>query len=171
MSNRTVRTCPYPGQQPGTSGLRKRVSDFQQKNYLENFVQSIFGSLPDLPTRTLVLGGDGRFLNRHAIQVIIKMAAANRVHRLIIGPGGILSTPAASRLIREYAADGGIILSASHNPGGPEHDPWQTLFRYTQRQSRSSSRRCASDSRVSKRLGRSCPLVTLLKHVLKDFVV
>ncbi|MGH8547547.1 MAG: alpha-D-glucose phosphate-specific phosphoglucomutase [Methylococcales bacterium] len=122
MSIRQVDTNPYTDQKPGTSGLRKTVRDFQQKNYLENFVQSVFNSLGNLPSQTLVLGGDGRFLNQHAIQIIIKMAAANRVRRLIIGQGGILSTPAASCLIRKYHADGGIILSASHNPGGPDHD-------------------------------------------------
>ncbi|MGH8559898.1 MAG: hypothetical protein ACRESZ_21095 [Methylococcales bacterium] len=122
MPIRLIKTSPYPGQKPGTSGLRKKAKDFQQKNYLENFVQSIFNSLTSLSSRTLVLGGDGRFLNNHAIQVIIKMAAANGVRRLIIGQGGILSTPAASCLIRKYNADGGMILSASHNPGGPDHD-------------------------------------------------
>ncbi len=122
MSIRAINTNAYSDQKPGTSGLRKTVREFQQKNYLENFVQSIFNSLGDLSTRTLVLGGDGRFLNKPAIQVIVKMAAANRLHRLIIGRDGILSTPAASCLIRKYGADGGIILSASHNPGGPDHD-------------------------------------------------
>jgi phosphoglucomutase len=122
MSIRLINTIAYPDQKPGTSGLRKTVREFRQKNYLENFVQSIFNTLGDLSARVLVLGGDGRFLNKHAIQVIIKMAAANRVHRLIIGRDGILSTPAASCLIRKYGADGGIILSASHNPGGPDHD-------------------------------------------------
>lgn len=122
MSIKLVHTTPYTDQKPGTSGLRKTVRDFQQENYLENFVQSIFNSLGDLSRQTLVLGGDGRFLNRHAIQIIIKMAAANRVRRLIIGQGGILSTPAASCVIRQYGADGGIVLSASHNPGGPDHD-------------------------------------------------
>ena len=122
MSIRRVATSPYPDQKPGTSGLRKMVRTFQQKNYLENFVQSIFNSLEDPATLTLVLGGDGRFLNDHAIQVIIKMAAANRIRRLIVGQGGILSTPAASCLIRKYNANGGVILSASHNPGGPDKD-------------------------------------------------
>jgi phosphoglucomutase len=122
MSIRQIDTSPYTDQKPGTSGLRKTVRDFQQPNYLENFVQSVFNSLGDLSSQILILGGDGRYLNQHAIQVIIKMAAANRVQRLIIGRGGILSTPAASCLIRKYHADGGIILSASHNPGGPDHD-------------------------------------------------
>ncbi|MGR9106019.1 MAG: alpha-D-glucose phosphate-specific phosphoglucomutase [Gammaproteobacteria bacterium] len=122
MTLRIVKTSPYPDQNPGTSGLRRRVMEFQQPNYLENFVQSIFDSQTMLRGGTLVLGGDGRFLNRQAIQIIIKMAAANRVGRLIIGQNGILSTPAASCLIRKYKANGGIILSASHNPGGPDHD-------------------------------------------------
>lgn len=122
MSMRIVATTPYDDQNPGTSGLRKTVRNFQQKNYLENFVQSILNSLGNLSGQTLVLGGDGRYWNRHAIQVIIKMAAANQVCRLIIGQGGILSTPAASCLIRKQKANGGIILSASHNPGGPDDD-------------------------------------------------
>lgn len=122
MSIRLISTKPYFDQKPGTSGLRKTVRVFQQPNYLENFVQSIFNSLGESSRKTLVLGGDGRFYNQHAIQVIVKMAAANRVRRLLIGQNGILSTPAASCLVRKYEANGAIILSASHNPGGPEHD-------------------------------------------------
>ena len=122
MQIETVKTTPYDDQKPGTSGLRKKVTVFQQANYLENFVQSIFNSLSDIQGKTLVLGGDGRYFNRQAIQIIIKMAAANGFSQLIIGQGGLLSTPAASNIIRQYKAFGGIILSASHNPGGPDED-------------------------------------------------
>lgn len=117
-----VKTQPYFDQKPGTSGLRKKVSEFKQTDYLQNFVQSIFNCLPDLVGSTLVLGGDGRFFNREAIQIILRMAAANHVKRIILGQGGILSTPAASHLIRQHDALGGIILSASHNPGGLDGD-------------------------------------------------
>jgi phosphoglucomutase len=119
---RIVKTTPYPGQKRGTSGLRKRVTVFQQANYLENFVQSIFDSLPDARGQTLVVGGDGRFYNRRAIQTILRMAAANGVGRVIAGRDGLLSTPAASCVIRKHHAFGGIILSASHNPGGADGD-------------------------------------------------
>ncbi|MGP1373358.1 MAG: alpha-D-glucose phosphate-specific phosphoglucomutase [Almyronema sp.] len=122
MSIRTVATKPYSDQKPGTSGLRKQVPVFQQENYLENFIQSIFDSLDNLQGQTLVLGGDGRYYNRPAIQIILKMAAANGLGRVMVGQGGILSTPAASCIIRKYKALGGIILSASHNPGGPQGD-------------------------------------------------
>ncbi|MBM4206634.1 MAG: alpha-D-glucose phosphate-specific phosphoglucomutase [Gammaproteobacteria bacterium] len=122
MQIETISTTPYEGQNPGTSGLRKKVKIFQQSNYLENFVQSIFDSLEDFSGKTLVLGGDGRYFNRTAIQTIIKMATANGFGELIIGQGGLLSTPAASNIIRKYNAFGGIVLSASHNPGGPEED-------------------------------------------------
>ena len=115
-------TQPYPDQRPGTSGLRKKVSVFQQANYLENFVQSIFDSLEGLHGQTLVVGGDGRFFNRHAVQVILRMAAANGLGRVLVGCGGLLSTPAASCVIRKRSAFGGIILSASHNPAGPDGD-------------------------------------------------
>lgn len=117
-----ITTQPYNDQNPGTSGLRKKVKVFQQSGYLENFVQSIFDSLEDFAGKTLVLGGDGRYFNRQAIQIIIKMAAANGFGELIIGQGGLLSTPAASNIIRKYNALGGLILSASHNPGGPDED-------------------------------------------------
>ncbi len=117
-----VATQPYGDQKPGTSGLRKKVKVFQQPNYLENFVQSIFTTISPCVGKTLVVGGDGRFYNREAIQVIIKMAVANGIGKLLIGQGGILSTPAVSCLIRKYGADGGIVLSASHNPGGPDED-------------------------------------------------
>ena len=122
MNLRTVSTQPFSDQKPGTSGLRKSVTTFQQPHYLENFIQSIFDSLSDREGKTLVLGGDGRFYNRTAIQIILKMAAANGFGRVLVGQGGILSTPAASCLIRKYQAFGGIILSASHNPGGPNGD-------------------------------------------------
>lgn len=119
---RTIPTTPFQGQRPGTSGLRKKVSEFIQPNYLENFVQSIFDSIAPAERRILVLGGDGRFHNRQAIQAILKMASANGFGKVLVGRGGILSTPAASCLIRKYGACGGIILSASHNPGGPDGD-------------------------------------------------
>ncbi len=117
-----VETTPYADQKPGTSGLRKKVRVFQQKNYVENFIQSIFDSVAGFHGETLVIGGDGRFFNREAIQVAIRMASANGFGRVLVGRGGILSTPAASHLIRKNRAFGGIILSASHNPGGPEED-------------------------------------------------
>jgi len=122
MQTKTYNTTPYDDQKPGTSGLRKKVKVFQQPRYLENFVQSIFNSLEDFQGKTLVLGGDGRYFNRQAIQTIIKMAAASGFGELIIGQGGLLSTPAASNIIRKYQAFGGIVLSASHNPGGPDED-------------------------------------------------
>jgi phosphoglucomutase len=122
MQIETIATSPYHDQNPGTSGLRKKVKVFQQSGYLENFVQSIFDSLENVTGKTLVLGGDGRYFNRVAIQTIIKMAAANGFGNLIIGQGGLLSTPAASHIIRKYQAFGGLVLSASHNPGGPEED-------------------------------------------------
>ena len=119
---KTVATTPYLDQRPGTSGLRKKVPVFQQKNYVENFVQSIFDSLEGFGGRTLVVGGDGRYYNREAIQTILKIAAANGFGRAVVGRGGILSTPAVSALIRELGAFGGVVLSASHNPGGPDGD-------------------------------------------------
>ncbi|VAW79817.1 Phosphoglucomutase [hydrothermal vent metagenome] len=118
----THTTTPFPDQKPGTSGLRKKVKVFQQAGYLENFVQSIFDSLENFAGSTLVLGGDGRFYNRHATQVILRMAAANGFGKVLVGRGGLLSTPAASCIIRKYQAFGGIILSASHNPAGPDDD-------------------------------------------------
>lgn len=122
MQIETITTQPYNDQNPGTSGLRKKVKVFQQPGYLENFVQSIFDSLEGFTGQTLVLGGDGRYFNRVAIQIIIKIAAANGFGELIIGQGGLLSTPAASHVIRKYNTYGGLILSASHNPGGPDED-------------------------------------------------
>ncbi|NOR71241.1 MAG: alpha-D-glucose phosphate-specific phosphoglucomutase, partial [Methylomarinum sp.] len=106
MQIETLSTTPYTDQKPGTSGLRKKVTVFQQTNYLENFVQSIFNSLQDYQGSSLVLGGDGRYFNRQAIQIIIKIAAANGFSELIIGQGGLLSTPAASHLIRKNKAFG-----------------------------------------------------------------
>ena len=117
-----IKTRAFDDQQPGTSGLRKKVKQFQQPHYLENFIQSIFNTIAPCEGKTLVIGGDGRYYNEQAIQVIIKMAIANGFGKLIIGRGGILSTPAASCVIRKYTTDGGIILSASHNPGGPDED-------------------------------------------------
>lgn len=119
---RTVATTPFSDQKPGTSGLRKKVPVFQQPNYVENFVQSVFDSLEGFAGKTLVVGGDGRFYNREVIQKVIAMAVANGFGRVVVGQGGILSTPAASNLIRKRKAFGGIILSASHNPGGPRED-------------------------------------------------
>lgn len=119
---RVVATTPYEGQKPGTSGLRKKVPVFQQPHYIENFVQALFDSLDAFEGETLVIGGDGRYYNREAIQIVLKMAAAAGFGRVLVGKGGILSTPAASCVIRKHEAFGGIILSASHNPGGPEGD-------------------------------------------------
>jgi len=119
---RTVSTQPFADQRPGTSGLRKKVVTFRQPHYLENFIQAIFDSLSGFAGETLVIGGDGRFFNREAIQIILKIAAANGFGRVVVGKDGILSTPAVSALIRARAAFGGIILSASHNPGGPDGD-------------------------------------------------
>ena len=122
MKFKTISTQPFSDQKPGTSGLRKRVKVFQQPHYLENFVQSIFDTLEIPPQAVLTLGGDGRYYNRTAIQIIVKMAAANGFSKVLVGKGGILSTPAASHIIPKYQTFGGIILSASHNPGGPDND-------------------------------------------------
>lgn len=122
MTIETVVTEPFSDQRPGTSGLRKKVSEFRKPHYLENFVQSIFDCLDDHHGATLVLGGDGRFHNREAVQTILRMASANGFGRVLLGRGGILSTPAISHLIRKHGAMGGIVLSASHNPGGPDGD-------------------------------------------------
>lgn len=122
MNVQIVPTRPFEGQRPGTSGLRKKVSVFRQNHYLECFVQSIFDTIAAPKDATLVLGGDGRYYNREAIQIILKMAAANGFGKVLVGQGGILSTPAASCIIRKYKTHGGIILSASHNSGGPEGD-------------------------------------------------
>jgi phosphoglucomutase len=122
MPVRVVDTRPFPDQMAGTSGLRKRVTVFQQPHYLENFVQAILDTVALPPGSTLVVGGDGRYLNREAVQTIVKLAAANGVARVLVGRDGLLSTPAASCVIRRHGAAGGIILSASHNPGGPDGD-------------------------------------------------
>ena len=122
MTILTIKTNPYSDQKPGTSGLRKRVKAFSQPNYVENFIQSIFDSLEGFVGHTLVIGGDGRFYNDVAIQKAIRIAAANGFGRVLVGQGGILSTPAASHVIRHYKAFGGLVLSASHNPGGPDGD-------------------------------------------------
>jgi len=118
----TITTKPFADQKPGTSGLRKKVRVFQQPHYVENFVQSVFDALDGFAGQTLVLGGDGRFLNREVIQTAIRMAAGNGFGRVLVGRDGILSTPAASNVIRKYEAFGGLVLSASHNPGGPDED-------------------------------------------------
>ncbi len=118
----SVSTSPYNDQRPGTSGLRKKVSIFQQAHYLANFVQSTFDALSEKEGKTLVIGGDGRYFNTDAIQIILKMASANGFAKAIVGQNGLLSTPAASCVIRKYKAFGGIILSASHNPAGPNAD-------------------------------------------------
>lgn len=117
-----IKTTYYEDQKPGTSGLRKKTKVFTQKNYLENYVQCLFNSIPELIGGTLVLGGDGRYFNKEAIQKIVGMASANGVSKVILGCNGLLSTPAVSCIIRKYQADAGIILSASHNPGGIEGD-------------------------------------------------
>jgi len=117
-----IETTPFDDQKPGTSGLRKKVARFQEPNYLENFVQSIFDCLEGFEGKTLVVGGDGRFYNAEAVQTILKMSAANGFGRVMVGQDGMLSTPAVSHLIRKNEAFGGIILSASHNPGGPNGD-------------------------------------------------
>lgn len=115
-------TTPFAGQKPGTSGLRKKVSVFRQPHYAENFIQSVFDVASPPAGATLVIGGDGRYHNRAVINQAIRMAAANGYARLLVGRGGILSTPAASHVIRKHGASSGLILSASHNPGGPEGD-------------------------------------------------
>ena len=118
----TIATKPFDGQRPGTSGLRKKVTVFQQPHYAENFIQSIFNSLESFVGKTLVIGGDGRFYNKEVVQIAMRMAAANGFGKVIVGQNGLLSTPAASHLIRKNQAFGGMILSASHNPGGPDGD-------------------------------------------------
>jgi len=122
MTAHRVDIRPFEGQKPGTSGLRKRVAVFRQPGYLEAFVQAVFDTQDALRGGTLVLGGDGRYFNRPAIQTILRMAAANGLARVLVGQGGILSTPAASAVIRRHGAQGGLVLSASHNPGGPDGD-------------------------------------------------
>ncbi|KAI8365501.1 hypothetical protein EDC96DRAFT_509923 [Choanephora cucurbitarum] len=122
----TIATEPFDGQKPGTSGLRKRVKVFQQKNYTENFIQAILESIPEsdggAKGATLVIGGDGRYYSDEVLQVIVKCSLGQGVSKLIVGRNGIVSTPAASNLIRKHKATGGILLTASHNPGGPDND-------------------------------------------------
>ncbi|SFS16836.1 alpha-D-glucose phosphate-specific phosphoglucomutase [Yoonia litorea] len=122
MTTQIVSTSPIEGQKPGTSGLRKKTKVFMQPHYLENYVQAIFDGIDGIAGKTLVVGGDGRYFNDKAIGTILRMAAANGAAKCIVGQGGLLSTPAASNLIRKRGADGGLILSASHNPGGPDED-------------------------------------------------
>ena len=125
MSTLTIATSPIAGIKPGTSGLRKKVAEFARPHYLANFVQSVFDAVrpaEGFGTHTLVLGGDGRYYNLEAAQLVIRMAAANGFARVMVGAGAILSTPAASCVIRKHAAFGGLILSASHNEGGPDGD-------------------------------------------------
>lgn len=122
MLRKTIETAPIEGQKPGTSGLRKRTPVFKQSHYLENFIQAIWNAIGGVEGKTLVLGGDGRYFNDRAAQVILRMAAAGGADRIIAGKNALLSTPAASNIIRKYQAYGGIVLSASHNPGGPEGD-------------------------------------------------
>jgi phosphoglucomutase len=122
MERMTIRTAPIAGQKPGTSGLRKKTKVFMGPHYLENFVQAIWTGVGGIEGKTLVLGGDGRYFNDRAAQVILRMAAASGAAKVIVGQGALLSTPAASHLIRARGADGGVIMSASHNPGGPEED-------------------------------------------------
>ena len=117
MTIETIQTTPIQGQKPGTSGLRKKTATFQEPNFLENYVQSIFEGIGGAAGKCFVIGGDGRFFNRQAIDVILRMAAANGARECLVGQNGILSTPAASHLIRLNKTDGGLILSASHNPG------------------------------------------------------
>lgn len=122
MSFPAVNTRPFDDQRPGTAGLRRPVSRFREAHYLENFIQSVFDAFPTLAGHTLVIGGDGRFFNREAIGVLLRMAAANGVKKAVVGRDGLLSTPAASLLIPAVGAAGGFILTASHNPGGPDGD-------------------------------------------------
>lgn len=122
MTIKTIETKPFDDQKPGTSGLRKRVAVFSQPGYVENFVQAIFDSLEGYRGKTLVIGGDGRYFNDVAIQKAIRIASANGFGTVLVGQNGLLSTPAASHLIRHYKGFGGLVLSASHNPGGPDGD-------------------------------------------------
>ncbi len=122
MTIKTISTTAFNDQKLGTSGLRKKVKTFLQPNYLENFVQSVFNALEEIKGKTIVLGGDGRYYNDIAIQTILKIAAANGIGKIMVAKNGLLSTPAASCVIRKNATFGGIILSASHNPGGITED-------------------------------------------------
>src|SRR5918994_4313762 len=122
MVTTSITTTPFPDQRPGTSGLRKKVTVFQQPRYVENFIQSIFDNVEGAEGSTLVIGGDGRYFNGAVVQTAIKMAAAHGFSRVLVGQRGLLSTPAASCVIRKHKAIGGLVLSASHNPGGPDGD-------------------------------------------------
>jgi len=122
MTTKTIASGPFDGQKPGTSGLRKKTRVFMEPGYLECFVQSIFNAIGGATGKSFVVGGDGRFFNAEAIQTILKMAAANGASRVVVGQGGLLSTPAVSHLIRSRGTDGGLVLSASHNPGGVDAD-------------------------------------------------
>jgi phosphoglucomutase len=122
MVTTRIPTTPFSDQRPGTSGLRKKVTVFQQPRYVENFIQSIFDTVENKDGSTLVIGGDGRFFNESVVQTAIRMAAANGFGRVLVGQNGLLSTPAASCVIRKHKAIGGLVLSASHNPGGPDGD-------------------------------------------------
>ena len=122
MRVKSVPTTPFEGQKPGTSGLRKKTALFMEPGYLENFVQSVFDAVGGLGGKTLTLGGDGRYFNDRAIQTILRMAAANGAARVLVGRNGLLSTPAASAVIRAHDTDGGLILTASHNPAGEQGD-------------------------------------------------
>ena len=122
MSIREIPTTPFPDQKPGTAGLRKKVATVAQPHYLENFVEAVFRNVPELRGGTLVVGGDGRHHNDVAVRTIIAMAVAHGVTRIVIGRNGWLSTPAASHLVRHLGADGGFVLTASHNPAGAEGD-------------------------------------------------
>ncbi|MBO5441213.1 MAG: alpha-D-glucose phosphate-specific phosphoglucomutase, partial [Alphaproteobacteria bacterium] len=113
----TINTTPFTDQKMGTAGLRKKTRTVMQKNYLENFLQSIFNTIPDLDKKSFLIGGDGRYMNKQAIQTIIKIAAANGVKKLYVGQDGLVSTPAGSHIILKNHLDGGFVLSASHNPG------------------------------------------------------
>jgi phosphoglucomutase len=128
---KSVPTKPIEGQKTGTSGLRKKVKVFMQENYLANWIQALFDSIPekDVKGSTIVLGGDGRYFNKEAAQIIIKIAAANGVGKIMVGKDGLISTPAVSAIIRKQKADGGFIMSASHNPAGPDED-WGIKYNY-----------------------------------------
>src|SRR2546423_12028548 len=124
---KTIPTTPFQDQRPGTSGLRKKTRHFTQPNYLENFVQAVFNTVREttgegFENETLVVGGDGRYYNRTATQIILRMAAANGFGRMLVGRNGLMSTPAVSATIRRRNALGGLVLSASHNPGGINED-------------------------------------------------
>jgi phosphoglucomutase len=132
LTVKEIATTPIEGQKTGTSGLRKKAAVFSEGNYLANWVQSLFSALPkdELVGSSMVLGGDGRWFNKEASQIILKLAAGNGVKKMYVGRDGYLCTPAASAVIRERKAFGGFIMSASHNPGGPKED-WGIKFNYS----------------------------------------